>query len=76
MKVSGAGLFHFIRARVWVLSKAARTQIAVHDFAVVYLSSHGTNFLQLIFLGLDSFFQFLKLLVLRNRPLLAAFLLL
>lgn len=54
----------------------AHTQIAVHDFAVVHLSSHGTDFLQLIFLGFNSFFQFLKLLILRNRLLLMALLLL
>ena len=54
----------------------ARTQIAIHDIAVVYLSSHGTDLLQLIFLGFNSFFQFLKLFIFRNRLLLTALLLL
>lgn len=53
-----------------------RTQIAVHDPAVVHLPPHGTDLLQLVFLGFHSFFQFLKLFIFRNRLLLMALLLL
>lgn len=61
---------------VWARGLQAHTQIAVHNFAVVNLSSHGTNLLQLVFLGFNSFFQFLKFFIFRNRLLLAALLLL
>lgn len=64
-------------SRVWgAEARAAHTQIAVHDFAVVHLSSHGPDLLQLVLLGFHSFLQFLKLLILRNGLLLAALLLL
>lgn len=52
------------------------TQIAVHNLAVVHLPPHGTDLLQLVFLGFHSFFQFLKLFIFRNRLLLMALLLL
>jgi hypothetical protein len=55
---------------------AAHTQIAIHDLAVVNLSSHGPDLLQLVFLGFNSLFQFLKLFIFRNGLLLAALLLL
>lgn len=55
---------------------AALTQVAVHEFAVVHLSSHGTDFLQFILLGFHALLQSLELLVLRNRLLLVALLLL
>ena len=55
---------------------AALTQIAIHNFAVVHLSSHGADFLQLILLGFHALLQFLELLIFRNRLLLMALLLL
>lgn len=61
---------------VWAHGLQAHTQIAVHNFAVVNLSSHGTDLLQLVFLGFNSFFQFLKLFIFRDRLLLATLLLL
>lgn len=57
-------------------ASGGHTQIAVHDLAVVHLPPHGSDLLQLVFLGFHSFFQFLKLFIFRNRLLLMALLLL
>lgn len=67
------------RQAPWVWAREeprARTQVAVHDFAVVHLPPGGADPLQLVFLGFHSLLQLLELLVFRHRLLLAALLLL